>query len=78
MRKPGKLPADRASVFYELEYGSDSLELHRDPSVADHRVVIVDDLLATGGTIAGLAFVIELEGRPQGRPALEALLHYKP
>ena len=68
-------------MFYELEYGSDSLELHRDPSVADHRVVIVDDLLATGGTIAGLAFVIELdalEGRPQGRPTLEALLHYKP
>lgn len=94
VRKPGKLPADRASVFYELEYGEDSLELHRDPSVAGHRVVIVDDLLATGGTaaatvrlieelggtIAGLAFVIELDDLG-GRAALdphpvEALLHY--
>ena len=94
VRKPGKLPADRASVFYELEYGEDSLELHRDPSVAGHRVVIVDDLLATGGTaaasirlieelggsIAGLAFVIELDdlgGRAVLEPhAVEALLHY--
>lgn len=94
VRKPGKLPADRASVFYELEYGQDSLELHRDPSVADHRVVIVDDLLATGGTaaatvrlveelggtVAGLAFVIELQ-ELGGRNALEghivdALLQY--
>lgn len=94
VRKPGKLPADRASVFYELEYGSDSLELHRDPSVADQRVVIIDDLLATGGTaaatirlveelggtVAGLAFVIELdalEGRAAlGQHPVEALLHY--
>lgn len=94
VRKPGKLPADRASVFYELEYGEDSLELHRDPSVAGHRVVIVDDLLATGGTaaatirlveelggtVAGLAFVIELDdlgGRAVLEPhATEALLHY--
>ena len=94
VRKPGKLPADRASVFYELEYGQDSLELHRDPSVADHRVVIVDDLLATGGTaaatvrliqelggtVAGLAFVIELPDLG-GRAAIadhpvETLLRY--
>ena len=83
IRKPGKLPADRASVFYELEYGQDSLELHRDPSVDGHRVVIVDDLLATGGTaaaaghlveelggiVAGYAFVIELDAL-QGRAQL--------
>ena len=50
MRKPGKLPAEHASVAYELEYGSAALELHRDPSVDGHRVAIVDDLLATGGT----------------------------
>ena len=74
MRKPGKLPAERASVAYELEYGSAALELHRDPSVDGHRVAIVDDLLATGGTaeaaarliadlggsVAGFAFVVEL------------------
>ena len=74
MRKPGKLPAEHASVAYELEYGSAALELHRDPSVGGHRVAIVDDLLATGGTaeaaarliadlggsVAGFAFVVEL------------------
>ena len=74
MRKPGKLPAAFASVSYELEYGQGALELHRDPSVDGHRVAIVDDLVATGGTaeaaarliaslggtVAGYAFVIEL------------------
>jgi adenine phosphoribosyltransferase len=74
VRKPGKLPGKRASVFYELEYGQGSLELHHDPSVEGQRVLIVDDLLATGGTaaatarlveelggtVAGFAFVIEL------------------
>ena len=74
MRKPGRLPAAYASVAYELEYGQTSLELHRDPSIAGHRVLVVDDLLATGGTaeaaarlvaelggeVAGFAFFIEL------------------
>lgn len=74
IRKPGKLPSESASVSYELEYGSGTLELHRNPSVNGHRVVIIDDLLATGGTaeaaaqlvtslggtVAGFAFVIEL------------------
>lgn len=74
MRKPGRLPAAYASVAYELEYGQTSLELHRDPSVEGHRVLVVDDLLATGGTaeaaarlvaelggeVAGFAFFIEL------------------
>ncbi len=84
VRKPGKLPAESASVSYALEYGEDSLEMHRDPGVEGHRVAIIDDLLATGGTaaasarliescggtVAGAAFVIEL-GDLGGRAALE-------
>lgn len=84
VRKPGKLPADAASVSYTLEYGEDSLEMHRDPGVNGHRVAIIDDLLATGGTarasaqliescggtVAGAAFVIEL-GDLRGRDALD-------
>ncbi|MGA7687585.1 MAG: adenine phosphoribosyltransferase [Terriglobales bacterium] len=75
VRKPGKLPAPTAKVSYELEYGSNSLEIHRDAIENGQRVLIVDDLLATGGTavatsqlaeglgaqIAGLAFVVELD-----------------
>jgi adenine phosphoribosyltransferase len=75
VRKPGKLPAPTAKVSYELEYGSNSLEIHRDAIEKGQRVLIVDDLLATGGTavataqlaeglgaqIAGLAFVVELD-----------------
>jgi adenine phosphoribosyltransferase len=86
MRKPGKLPGLRASAFYELEYGQASLEVHRDPSVAGQRVLIVDDLLATGGTagaaarlvrelggdLAGCAFVIELTALG-GRANLEGI-----
>ena len=74
MRKPKKLPSERVSVSYELEYGSDSLEIHKDAIENGHRVLIVDDLLATGGTataaaklvekvggkVAGLGFVVEL------------------
>jgi len=75
VRKPGKLPAETATVSYDLEYGSNSLEIHKDAIVSGQRVLIVDDLLATGGTaaataqlarglgaeIAGLAFVVELD-----------------
>ena len=50
VRKPGKLPAMTQRVTYELEYGSDSLEIHADAITAGQRVLIVDDLLATGGT----------------------------
>jgi adenine phosphoribosyltransferase len=74
VRKPGKLPSRTYAARYDLEYGSDSLEIHDDAFVAGTRVLIVDDLLATGGTataavelaercggkVAACAFVIEL------------------
>ena len=50
VRKPGKLPAATVAASYELEYGTDSLEIHADAVGRGHRVLIVDDLLATGGT----------------------------
>ncbi len=75
VRKPGKLPYKTRCATYQLEYGTDSLEIHQDALAKDSRVLIVDDLLATGGTaqaviklvrsfkakIIGAAFVIELE-----------------
>jgi adenine phosphoribosyltransferase len=75
VRKPGKLPAATERVEYDLEYGSNILEVHKDAIEKGQRVLIVDDLLATGGTaeataklatqlgaeIAGLAFVVELD-----------------
>ena len=84
MRKPGKLPAATTTVTYDLEYGSDSLEIHTDAIRPGQRVLIVDDLLATGGTaaaavqlveqlggiVAALAFVIELDFL-HGRDRLE-------
>ncbi len=74
VRKPKKLPAATVSVTYDLEYGQDSLEMHKDAVQPGSRVLIVDDLLATGGTaaaaarlvreaggtVAGLGFVVEL------------------
>lgn len=74
IRKPGKLPFETRRLTYDLEYGSDSLEMHADAVTAGDRVLLVDDLLATGGTIeaclnlarqqhaevVGAAFVIEL------------------
>ena len=73
-RKPGKLPRETASVQYQLEYGVDALEVHADAMAGGARVLVHDDLLATGGTagalcglveqaggvVAGCAFVIEL------------------
>ncbi|HSE59475.1 MAG TPA: adenine phosphoribosyltransferase [Nitrospiraceae bacterium] len=75
VRRPGKLPADTFEVKYDLEYGSNSLAIHRDAIAPGERVLIVDDLLATGGTaeatvhlveqlggqVAGLGFLVELE-----------------
>ncbi|MCI5839544.1 MAG: adenine phosphoribosyltransferase [Peptoniphilaceae bacterium] len=63
IRKPGKLPADTVSVEYELEYGTDKLEIHRDSVKKNDKVLIIDDLLATGGTTLAAAKLIEkLEG----------------
>lgn len=84
VRKPKKLPAECASISYDLEYGQDTLEIHRDAVGNGHRVIIADDLLATGGTakavcelveglggtVVGLVFVVELEFLP-GRQKLE-------
>ena len=75
IRKKGKLPYKTKSVTYDLEYGTDTLEIHEDAVSADSRVLIVDDLLATGGTvkavtdllkelnatIVGIAFLVELK-----------------
>jgi adenine phosphoribosyltransferase len=76
VRKPGKLPSAVHFAEYELEYGSDRLEMHQDAMTSGSRVLIVDDLIATGGTAAataklleqagcelvGFAFIIELQG----------------
>jgi adenine phosphoribosyltransferase len=63
VRKPGKLPFRTHAVHYELEYGRDTLEIHHDAIGAGHRVLLVDDLLATGGTARAAA---ELVGRCGG------------
>ena len=61
VRKPGKLPAETLTIKYDLEYGSDSLQIHKDAVKPGQRVIIVDDLLATGGTmLATSALVKEL------------------
>lgn len=62
LRKPGKLPGEAATVSYDLEYGTATLEAHRDPSIAGRRVLVVDDVLATGGTAAAAAQLIEALG----------------
>ena len=61
-RKKGKLPADTIAESYELEYGTAVVELHRDAIKAGDRVVIIDDLLATGGTVAAVIRLIERLG----------------
>jgi adenine phosphoribosyltransferase len=84
VRKKGKLPAENFGQDYALEYGTDRLEIHRDAIARGERVLVVDDLIATGGTaeaaveligiagatVAGCAFVIDLPGL-DGRARLE-------
>lgn len=84
IRKPGKLPSETHAITYDLEYGSDTLEIHKDAFAPGSRVLMVDDLLATGGTaraaiellgkleveVVTAAFVIELTALP-GRKILE-------
>jgi adenine phosphoribosyltransferase len=62
VRKPKKLPSDTVSVSYELEYGTDSLEMHKDAIGEGHNVLIVDDLLATGGTARAVVDLVEKVG----------------
>jgi len=66
-RKPGKLPAEKISEKYELEYGVDSIEIHRDAVSPNERILVIDDLLATGGTIEATVKLVEcLKGQVAG------------
>lgn len=62
IRKPGKLPRETLSVNYELEYGTDSLEMHLDAARANQNILLVDDLLATGGTAEAAVSLLEQTG----------------
>ena len=62
IRKPGKLPYKTHRTIYELEYGTDSLEIHQDAIEPGQRVVIADDLLATGGTVNAAVRLVEQQG----------------
>ncbi|GAX61065.1 adenine phosphoribosyltransferase [Candidatus Scalindua japonica] len=62
VRKPGKLPYETASMTYELEYGTDTLEIHKDAIKAGDNVLMLDDLLATGGTMAASCKLVESLG----------------
>lgn len=86
IRKPGKLPAQTLSETYDLEYGTDTIEMHADAITNGDKVLIFDDLLATGGTakaacnlvekaggeVLGVAFIIELTGSLHGKDKLES------
>lgn len=94
VRKPKKLPAATEAVEYALEYGTDKLEIHRDAILPGQRILVVDDVLATGGTanavaqlveklggtVAGFAFVIELDfldgRRKLNGYKIHSLIHY--
>jgi len=78
VRKLGKLPAETVSVEYALEYGTNTLEVHKDAIAPGQRVLIVDDLLATGGTVHGtIELVQRLEGEVVGLAFLVELLFLK-
>ena len=78
VRKLGKLPAETASVEYALEYGTNTLEIHKDAIAKGERVLIVDDLLATGGTVTGtIELVDRLGGKVVGLGFLVELLFLK-
>ena len=78
VRKLGKLPAETVSVEYALEYGSNTLEIHKDAIRPGQRVLIVDDLLATGGTVRGTIELVErLQGQIVGLAFLVELLFLK-
>lgn len=62
IRKPGKLPADKISETYSLEYGTDSLEIHKDAINPGEKILIHDDLLATGGTVEAVCKLVEKLG----------------
>ena len=62
VRKPKKLPAEKVSISYDLEYGQDTLEMHKDAVGEGHKVLIVDDLLATGGTARAVVDLVESVG----------------
>lgn len=62
VRKPGKLPYETISMKYDLEYGQDELQIHKDAIKPGQRVAIIDDLLATGGTIKAVADLVESAG----------------
>jgi len=78
IRKPGKLPARRIKETYDLEYGTDALEIHEDAVRQGQRVLIVDDVLATGGTAAAAARLVrQLGGDLQGLAFLIELMFLK-
>jgi adenine phosphoribosyltransferase len=78
VRKPGKLPAQVVRQDYALEYGTDAIEMHRDALVSGQRVVIVDDLVATGGTAAAACDLVEGVGAEVSALAFVVALDFIP
>ena len=74
IRKKGKLPHETVRVAYSLEYGLDEMEMHKDAVSAGEKVILVDDLIATGGTAEGAVRLLA----PDGRRHRRRLLHHRP